>query len=439
MNKIFVALCLLFLLEITYVASAGAATGVATATFVSQIPYPARAGDVVELRFKIENYGSADINDLTYQLVTNYPFLPISGEQYTQTIPTLLAYQNLDNAVIIKYRVQIASDVKEGSSEIDLKQIFSQGNAAVQSFPIVLSTSAFAHIIMDKAQLDPGRETPLKFTITNSGNSPIDNIVFSWSETNNVILPIYSDNTKYVKHLDAGKSVDLDYTIIADTSAARGLYQLTLTLKFDTTNGTQTLQTRAGMFVGGETDFDVTFAQSSAGQTSISIANIGNNPAYSVTVSIPSQPGYRVSGSQSSIIGNLDKGDYTIASFQLTSTGAGNATGPNQARGFRNFTGAGNFPGAAANISSPNVLKVQLDYTDSAGQRHTIVKNVPIDLRSSTTTTTSQTSQFGRQSTSFWTSPIAIAGGIILLVIVIGGFVIIRRRNAKNKLLVKKR
>jgi hypothetical protein len=438
MNKIFAALCLLFLLEITYVASYGADTGTATATFVSQIPYPARAGDVVELRFKIENYGSTDLTDLTYQLATSYPFLAIPGEEYTQTIPTLSAYQNQDNALIIKYRVQIASDAKEGSPEIDLKQVFSQGNAAVQSFPIVLSSSAFAHIIVDKAQLDPGQETPLKFTITNSGNSPIDNIVFSWSETNNVILPIYSDNTKYIKHLNAGQSTDLDYTVIADTNAARGLYQLTLTLKFDTTNGTQTLQTKTGMFVGGETDFDVTFSQSSAGQTSISIANIGNNPAYSVTVSIPTQTGYRVSGSQSSIIGNLDKGDYTIASFQLTSALAGNVTGSNQARGSRNFTGAGNFPGAAANISSPNVLKVQLDYTDSAGQRHTIVKNVPIDLRSSTTTT-STTSQFGRQSTSFWTSPIAIAGGIILLVIVIGGFVIIRRRNAKNKQLVKKR
>ena len=42
--------------------------------------------------------------------------------------------------------------------------------------------------------------------------------------------------------------------------------------------------------------------------------------AYSVKVSIPDQEGYKVSGSSSTIVGNLEKGDYTIASFNVAST-----------------------------------------------------------------------------------------------------------------------
>ena len=74
------------------------------------------------------------------------------------------------------------------------------------------------------------------------------------------------------------------------------------------------------MYVGGETDFDVAFSGSANGQTSFSVSNIGSVGASSVTVNIPKQLGWRVSGSDSAIIGNLDKGDYTIASFNLQST-----------------------------------------------------------------------------------------------------------------------
>lgn len=432
---------MLFLIQLAYVAADSSSSTIVTTSFVNQIPYPARTGDIVELRYKIENYGSTNVNDITYQLAVQYPFLEVPGEQYTITIPTLSAYQNQDNALIIKFKVRIANDVKESVKNIDLKEIQSPGNAAVHSFPITISTSAFAQIIfVDKAKIDPGQETPVKFTINNIGNSPIDNIIFSWTETNNVILPIYSDNTKYIKHLDAGQSADLDYTIIADTNAQQGLYQLTLNLKFDTINGTQTIQTKAGMFVGGETDFDVAFSESSLGQTSISIANIGNNPAYSVTVSIPLQSNYRVSGSQSSIIGNLDKGDYTIASFQLTSAstiGANRTQIPasfNQTRGAR-----GQFP--SANASAGNTLVVQIDYTDTTGERHTVLKNVPIQFRDSTTSATnSQTTGVSRQRTNFWTSPIAIIGGILIIIVIIAGVVVIRRRNnAKNQLLKRKK
>ena len=75
------------------------------------------------------------------------------------------------------------------------------------------------------------------------------------------------------------------------------------------------------------TDFDVSFSESSQGEISLSVANVGNNMAYAVKVSVPEQEGYKVSGSSSTIVGNLEKGDYTIASFNVASTQAagGNA------------------------------------------------------------------------------------------------------------------
>ena len=64
------------------------------------------------------------------------------------------------------------------------------------------------------------------------------------------------------------------------------------------------------------------FLKADAGEISLSVANVGNNMAYSVKVSVPDQDGYKVSGSSSTIVGNLEKGDYTIASFDVASTQA---------------------------------------------------------------------------------------------------------------------
>ena len=99
---------------------------------------------------------------------------------------------------------------------------------------------------------------------------------------------------------------------MANINSAPGLYKLNLTLNFETKDyNSSILNTSAGIFVGGKTNFEVNFSEYSATRgVSISIANVGNNPAYSVLVSIPDQQGYKIKGSNSVMLGNLDKGGY---------------------------------------------------------------------------------------------------------------------------------
>ncbi|GFO96290.1 hypothetical protein ig2599ANME_0479 [groundwater metagenome] len=129
------------------------------------------------------------------------------------------------------------------------------------------------------------------------------------------------------------------------------------------------------MYVGGGTNFDVAFSESTGGETSFSVANIGSNPAYSVSVIIPEQRSWRVSGSNSVIIGNLNKGDYTVASFKLQSSTSAmtsqNRTAPAganiQERSMQR----------SMNSSSEKVL-MQIAYTDTMGERNIIEKEVKI-------------------------------------------------------------
>jgi hypothetical protein len=118
-----------------------------------------------------------------------------------------------------------------------------------------------------------------------------------------------------------------------------------------------------------KTDFDVVMQQSTTQGTSFALANIGSNPATAVTVSIPEQQNVRVVGADSSIIGNLAEGDFTTVTFQLV---------PFAFNGTANFTGnrtAGFMGGAVA-----HTVDVQIAYTDVAGIRNVIDKNVTINI-----------------------------------------------------------
>ena len=83
---------------------------------------------------------------------------------------------------------------------------------------------------ISKANIDIAKEEPLEFIITNTGTSPLKNMVFSWNDPKGVILPVYSDNTKYIKYLEAGQSVTVAYSVMADVNANPGLYTLDVNL-----------------------------------------------------------------------------------------------------------------------------------------------------------------------------------------------------------------
>jgi hypothetical protein len=230
---------------------------------------------------------------------------------------------------------------------------------------------------------------------------------------------VYSDNTKYIKYLEPNQSVTVSYSVMADVNADPGLYTLGVNLNFEDYESTnKSIQTTAGLFVGGATDFDASFSESSQGEVSLSLANVGNNIAYAVKVSIPEQDGYKVSGSSSTIVGNLEKGDYTIASFSVASNQAqgGSAGTPPGAPSGSAKTGAVGENITSASTSE-NPLKVQIEYTDAKGERLTVDKEVKLELSSGNMTASGMTGgprSSGVSSYLPYIVIIALAGGVFV-------------------------
>lgn len=440
MNKISILL-LLVVLSLIVPLSAGTAlasrlidSSSIQVSLTNQNPDAARPGEPVELTVSVQNVGNNDLEDIVVEITPEYPFSKVSGEALKKEISYLNARQDEDSAGVLKFKLMTDSNASEGTYEIDITTTAKSGGSSSSS-PVTTTKTVklevrgkeYAQIVtINKANIDVAKEEPLEFIITNTGNSPLKNMVISWKDSKGVILPVYSDNTKYIKYLEPGDSVTVAYLVMADVNAVPGLYTLDIDLTFeDYESNIKNIKTTAGIFVGGETDFDVSFSESDAGEISLSVANVGNNMAYSVKVSVPKQDRYMVTGSSSTIVGNLEKGDYTIATFNVMSTQAANQNAK---------TSEGKASAASGNSSSASrtdpSLKVKIEYTDARGERITVDKDVAVQMTASAGTTgTGGRSRATGSSSSFSSYLI-----YIVVIVAVGAGVVLYRRKKPEKI-----
>lgn len=418
-------LMLLLLLPITN-AAAGINAGAAgvNVDLMTQSPYPARPGETVELTVSLQNEGNNDLSGVTVGVDAEYPFSQVSGESLTKTISFLEARQDEEDATLVKFKLKVDSDISDGTYDVDIIVSDSDSDSkSVTTLEVEVQGKEYAQIVtISDSSIDVATVEPLEFVITNTGSSPLKNMEISWDESSGVILPVYSSNTKYINYLGVNESATVVYSVMADVNADPGLYQLDISLKFqDYNSNTTQISTKAGMFVGGTTDFDLSYSESDQGEVSLSLANVGNNEAYSVKVSIPEQDNFKATGSTSTIVGNLEKGDYTITSFSISQTNL--------------MPSMGEDPSGTANaepsemteedtesmqeeMESKSELIVNIEYTDSAGQRHTVEKAVQIEELTGGTMVAGMSGGPGGQSSS--SNSYVLYAAVILVLIVVG-------------------
>lgn len=370
-SKLFVFMMLVVALTIQVQASEPAIL----ISLLNQDPDPANAGDVVEVRLSVENVGADATKDLLVELTPSYPFELVTSSEAIQNVGTLSGTINDANAKVIKYTLRVDKDATAGSYDLDITYIFNgEFSKSTKTVTLDVGNSEDAEITnINQVTLVPGQLTPLIFTIDNVGSAPLKDLTFQWENEADIVLPVGSDNTKYIKYIDVGKQVNVSFDVIASAIAEPDLYKLDLSLSYDNyiTGTTVTKTTRAGIYVGGETDFEISVADSSSGETSFTVANVGSNPAYSVSINVPEQNDWQVTGSQSSIIGNLNTGDYTIASFTLAKSSSRMSPTTN--------TDDATIPTRNSDVmGTSSTVLINVVYTDTLGKRNVVEMEVPI-------------------------------------------------------------
>lgn len=292
----------------------------------------------------------------------------------------------------------------------------------------------------DPYPADPGSYVNFVFKLENWGTEKAENTIFELLPEYPFSLDTGVSATKElgtINGLQNGENAFLiKYKVRVDKDAINDESEIGVKVKYN--NGAVVTDTFNVTVSNPRTDFDVVVQDSTAGSTTLAIANIGANTGYSVIVRVPEQQNLRVTGTSANIIGNLNAGDYTLVSFQITSnTGIANITGT---RGNIPPIGGNmtqirpSFNRTASNISmvGGGNLAVEISYTDTLGIRRTVQKEVRLDASGTTRTgtitrSTTQGTQLQLPSGGLMYIGIGVVGIIVIVVI----FRLRRKRKKK--------
>ncbi|MFH0711263.1 MAG: hypothetical protein V1944_01675 [Candidatus Aenigmatarchaeota archaeon] len=383
-------------------------------------PVPIAPGSEGYIQLTFTNSGTTTASNVQITGMSSDPSISVSPNG----IVNLGSLANGKSTTAV-FKFLVSSSASSGLYTVGFTSSYcSTGCTEVDSTVVITvqSSSAVQVTSIRPDTLSAGKTTTLNFDLVNEGNDVINNIILTWQTPNNEILPLGLSNRQYISSLIGHQTTTIPINVSVGPSVSPGIYPLSLQLVyFDKSGSRQTVNSTVGIKIGGATDFDISLQQYSAETASLSIANIGVNPATSVSVAIPQQNNFAVTGASSVFLGTLNSGDFSVASFQISSTFSRNSTGV-----------PGNPTGRIGNSTAgtSNALTVEISYSDTSGTRQTVQKEITLNLASQAAG--SSTSTFQRNSGLGLVTIIEI----VVIVIAVAVVVVWYLKRRKNKIII---
>lgn len=243
MNKISILFLGMFVMLLSMVPfTMGAYTSASSmvhVTLMSQTPDPVEPGEIVTVKFKVENNGTETNRDAIVTLLPQYPF-SLYGDVAEKNIGKLRAGSRGSNAIIVEYKLKVDQEATESETELELK--VQLGDAAISymdnQFKVDIQTQDavldISSITFEPEQIRPGEVTEVTFVIKNLADSTLKNIKFKMNLNSSTIpfAPYKSSSEKIISQLVSEYQKTVTFTLIADPKAAAGLYKVPLEITY---------------------------------------------------------------------------------------------------------------------------------------------------------------------------------------------------------------
>ncbi len=240
MKKVVILLLVVFVLAT--VTSAAIPTSVRQpamkATFQSQSPDPVEPGQVVTVKFKIENNGSEAREESIVRILPKYTY-SLYGDVPIKNIGKLQAATTGADAVVVEFKLKVDELAAEGDSELELE--VQTGSKVVRytdnEFLIDVQTHDaildITSITYEPEHIAPGQTAKLKIFVKNDADSLLKDIKFNLDFNDNVPLaPFQSSSQRRIANLQSNHQLPLAFNIIADPAASPGLYKVPLNITY---------------------------------------------------------------------------------------------------------------------------------------------------------------------------------------------------------------
>ncbi len=386
MKKFYLILIMVSTLMMAQVASAAS-------NYLVTDSAPVYPGDTTYVYVPIMNMGFGSfMEDVSVKLVPkdNASFNAVTILNDVYSIGTINDWGDQRTA---KFRIHVNPDALEGDYYFNIyitykgQQISSGTQAGPTTTKLVdqiLTIKGKPLIVLVNSTLGtiaPMSINKVTLLFKNAGTGTVQNAV---AEINlagvntNSAFSILGGGTQFsLGNMKAGDEASITFDLAVDIAARPGVYNLPVRI---TGMNNYSSDNYAGLVVAGTTDFDISY-QETLGSFSLNVANVGVNPASAVTVKIPAQKNFTTTGSSSSVLGNLNSGDYTSTIFQITKN-----------------SGAG------------NNLELEIQYSDTSGKRNNIAKTLPVELSAGG----AQAGAKGTAGTNYYVWALAVAVIIIV-------------------------
>jgi hypothetical protein len=254
----------------------------------------------------------------------------------------------------------------------------------------VQSPSSLQIASVEPNRLDIGSSMDLNFTLFNSGDTPLGNVVLTWS-AGDTVLPQGTSNRIFITSIPAKGNVKMPVPVLVNPSAEPGTYTFTITAEYTDASGTkQSTNSTVGFTVAGAYDWIVTLDSQSGvspggvGMVSIKLSNAGNQEALYMSINASSQT-FKVTP-PIIYVGSIEADDWDTQDFSLSTNAA-----------------PGTYP-----------LTVGLNWKDAFGQSYSELHTVDVQVAAPQTTA------------GWWQA-------LIVVVVIVGGVAWFIKRRAKHR------
>ncbi|MBR9699636.1 hypothetical protein GOV09_04225 [Candidatus Woesearchaeota archaeon] len=324
-------------------------------TLINQEPDPVAPGDVVDLRFRIENKGAEPAEEMWVKVIPKFPASIYSDEEEVY-IGTVVGGQRDSLGVREKYRLLVDEAAVAGLNTVEFwyKTKFNSWTRAGQ-YDIEIrerdAVLAINEITTTPQTITPGSTTKVSFRLENLAESLLKDIklsleVYSVFATTTTITtaelpftPIGSGNEKTLRSIGAREAKDVVFDLFTDADAESKVYKVPYILTYTDEPGNNfTRSGVVGLIVDAEPDLSVSIedtqilSDGAKGTVSIKFVNKGFSDVKFLNVILKETKEFDVLSNQEVYVGNLDSDDFESAEFDLLvqKGGSGDMTLPLQ-------------------------------------------------------------------------------------------------------------
>lgn len=300
-------------------------------TLVNQQPDPVEPGNIVDVRFKIENLGSDTAEDVSFEVVPEYPFSILPGYNVTQVLGNVWGRQTSDTGIIVLYKLKVDENAVSGDNDIKVRYRSRHG-AWIQPDEFTIRVGAADKVLFVSKvetipeQIVPGERAQLRMTFDNQAGGILRSIVVALDLSSDLIpiAPIDSMSEKKISSISHGKQKELIFSVVALADADAGIYKVPVTISYEDDSGNSYTKTGViGVFVGGTPDLVIQASSSavkkekSSGTVTIEFINKGLIDLKFFSVKVKESENVKVYSNPELYVGDVDSDDSETVEFDL--------------------------------------------------------------------------------------------------------------------------